>query len=203
MKLFKRRPPAPKKLLVGLGNPGKQYEHTRHNVGFFVVDRWATRHGIKFGRKKPWALIGEGQVEVDRVVTSVIVAKPRTFMNNSGEAVRHLAMRHHVKFEDILVIYDEMDLPLGRLRLREKGSSGGHKGIASIVGELGTQDIPRLRMGIDRGDTKGRDAVGHVLGDFDLEEQGMLNAVVENAIDAIDCVMTRGMAIAMNEFNTG
>ena len=198
---FRRRPQKALKLVVGLGNPGKRYESSRHNVGFMVADAWANRHGILISRKRAWAFMGEADAEVDGSSVHVLVAKPRTFMNASGESVGEMVHRHHVKPEDVVVVYDEMDLPLGRIRVREKGSAGGHKGMGSIIGLLNTDGIPRLRIGIGRPGMAIPDAIGHVLGDFEPDEAEAVTQAVDRACDAIDEMLARGPQAAMNRFN--
>ena len=190
-------------LVVGLGNPGKQYQSSRHNVGFLVADRWAARHHIEISRKRAWAFTGEGQVLVDGSEFRGLVAKPRTYMNHSGEAVLEMVRRHHVDQSRLIIVYDEMDLPLGKLRLREKGSAGGHKGIASIIDRLGSDEVPRLRVGIGRAESDGVDAIDHVLGDFRPQETEVVEQAVSRAVDVIDWVLARGMASAMSAFNSG
>ena len=201
MKLFRRRPRPDFILIVGLGNPGKQYESSRHNIGFLVADQWARRHHISISRKRPWALTGDGEVVVDGAAWRGMVAKPRSYMNLSGDAVRELVKRHHVEPRNLIVVYDDMDLPLGKLRLREKGSSGGHKGIASIISSLGSEEFPRLRIGIGRAESAG--AVDHVLGEFRPSEREAVEQAVATATDAIDWVLAKGMASAMSQFNAG
>ncbi len=181
---------------MGLGNPGKEYVRSRHNVGFMCADRWAERHGISFDKKRPWAVIGEGELDSCRVM----IAKPRTFMNLSGDAVHEMANRWHVQPKDLLVLYDDMDLPLGSLRLRERGSAGGHNGIKSIIERLGSQEFLRLRIGIGRpnGDA---DAIRHVLSQFTRDEAQVLDEALDRACDAIDCILSEGITPAMNKFN--
>ena len=202
MKLFRRRGPRPDlRLVVGLGNPGKHYESSRHNVGFLVADHWARRHRIQISRKRTWALVGEGEVVVNGAAFRALVAKPRSYMNRSGEAVHEMVKRHHIDPAKLIVIYDDMDLPLGKLRLREKGSPGGHKGVASIIGSLGTDEFPRMRIGIGRPESA--DAIDYVLGDFQPAEMEAVERAVARATEAIDWILAKGMASAMNEFNTG
>ena len=138
MKWLRRGPGVAPWLIVGLGNPGGGYASHRHNVGFVVVDRWAERHAIDLSRKRSFAIIGEGKVRGDAEELRVIAAKPRTFMNLSGDAVREVIRRYHGRPSHLIVVHDEMDLPLGRIRLRERGSAGGHKGAASIIASLRT-----------------------------------------------------------------
>lgn len=188
-------------LVVGLGNPGKEYEASRHNVGFKVADRWAESHQIVLDKKKPWALLGEADVTIDGSTVRAIVAKPRTFMNLSGEALVELVNRYHVDLSNTIVVYDDMDLPLGKVRLREKGSAGGHRGMANIVDRLGTRDIPRIRIGIGRPEDVRPEVVDYVLGRFKPGEREIIEQAVSRARDAIDCIMATGIAGAMNTFN--
>ncbi len=183
------------KLVVGLGNPGSKYAGTRHNVGFMVVDRLARRNGIEITKKQCNALSGLGTIAGHRVC----LAKPQTFMNLSGEAVSCLARFYKVAPRDLLVIYDERDLPVGRIRLREKGSAGGHRGLQSIIGMLGTSDIPRLRIGIGR--PEAIDAVEHVLGSFSAEERPLMEEALNRAAEAVEAVLAEGMDAAMNRYN--
>lgn len=195
-------PPLNLWLITGLGNPGKQYERSRHNIGFMAVDRWAARHQLNFSRKRPWAIVAEGEVTLVDNLYRVILAKPRTFMNLSGDAVVELVKRYQVPVPHALVVYDDMDLPTGKLRLRETGSAGGHNGIVSIVNQIHSQAFPRLRIGIGRPQaTNDNPAIGHVLGDFTATERELLADALERACDAIDAVLAKGMSAAMTAFN--
>jgi len=195
-------PPANLWLITGLGNPGKQYERSRHNVGFMAVDRWAARHHLEFSRRRPWAIVAEGELTLADSPYRVILAKPRTFMNLSGDAVIELVKRYQIAIAHTLVVYDDMDLPTGKLRLREKGLGGGHKGIGSIISQLHSQEFPRLRVGISRPQTPSDNAaIGHVLGDFTATEREPLAEALERACDAIDAVLAKGMSAAMTMFN--
>ncbi len=183
------------KLLVGLGNPGSRYANTRHNVGFMVLDRLARRCGVDVNKKQCNAVSGLGTLAGHRVC----LAKPQTFMNLSGEAVACLARFYKIAPRDLLVIYDERDLPVGKVRLRERGSAGGHRGLQSIIGMLGTSDIPRLRIGIGRPEQM--DAVDHVLGSFSAEERPIIEESLNRAVEAVEIVLAEGMEAAMNKFN--
>ena len=200
MKWFRRQPQAAPWLIVGLGNPGGRYARNRHNIGFMVVDRWAERHGLDVTRKRSFAILGEGKARLGDEEMRVIAAKPRMFMNESGPAVRELIRRYHGRPERAIVVYDDMDLPLGRTRLRERGSAGGHKGIASIITSLGTEAFNRLRVGIGRPGEQGG-AVEHVLGDFSDGEAEAIDQAIARAADALDWALTQGVPSAMNEFN--
>jgi peptidyl-tRNA hydrolase, PTH1 family len=184
-------------LIVGLGNPGKEYAAHRHNVGFMVVEALARAHGLRFSRRKgAKARVAEGQVG-DR---AVLLAQPQTFMNLSGRAVNWLRKTHDIAPEHILVVYDDLDLPAGRLRLRPEGGSGGHKGMQSIIEVLGTQTFPRLRVGIDR--PPGRmDPADYVLQPFDQEQKPLLAEATRRAVAAIECWLAEGVVAAMEQFN--
>jgi PTH1 family peptidyl-tRNA hydrolase len=184
------------KLIVGLGNPGRFYVNNRHNVGFKCIDSFAKEHGIVLKKREARSQTGIGQVEGIKV----ILAKPRTFMNNSGEAVAALMRRYRLSVRDIIIIYDDLDLPLGRIRIREKGSSGGHKGVGSIIDQIGTQEFLRIRVGIAPVE-KEVDAVEHVLSDFTPEEKAVMKEVYPRVSAAIHCLLTEGVATAMNKYN--
>jgi PTH1 family peptidyl-tRNA hydrolase len=179
-------------LIVGLGNPGHEYADTRHNAGFMIVDRLAEKAGAAWKTEKRW------QTDVARA-GSVFLCKPKTYMNLSGEAVQALVGFYKIPHEAVLVVLDEMALPLGKLRLRPAGSAGGHNGLKSIIDHLGTQEVARLRVGI--GAAEPGAAVGHVLGRFRPEEKPVLAETIDRAIAAIDRAQTDGLAAAMNAFN--
>lgn len=184
-------------LVVGLGNPGADYARHRHNVGFRVVDALARAHGLSFARDKDArAHVATGRIAGIRVV----VAKPQTFMNLSGRAVGRLQRAHSVPAECLLVVYDDLDLPLGRLRLRPEGGSGGHKGMRSIQEVVGTQSFPRLRVGIDR-PPGGVDPADYVLQPFAAADRPLLDAAIDRAVAAIACWLTEGVTVAMDRFN--
>lgn len=183
-------------LIVGLGNPGRQYAATRHNIGFMTVDRIAARLGVSFSRLESKALVTKGETQGRRVV----LAKPQTFMNLSGQAVGALVRFYKVSLENLLVIYDDVDLPLDALRLRPSGGSAGQKGMASIIERLGTQDFPRLRVGIGR--PPGRmDAADYVLQEFSRQEAEFLSVLLDRAADAALTFVTDGLQAAMNQYN--
>ncbi|MCM3570803.1 aminoacyl-tRNA hydrolase [Neobacillus mesonae] len=184
------------KLIVGLGNPGKQYEHTRHNVGFDVVEELSTRLNIPLSQSKLKGLYGMGAVSGQKV----LLLKPLTYMNLSGESVRAVMDYYKVEIEDLLVIYDDLDLPVGKIRLRQKGSPGGHNGIKSIVAHLGTQEFNRIRIGIDHPDT-GISVPDYVLGKFRADEQSFIEAAVKKSADACETWMDKPFLQVMNDFN--
>ncbi len=183
-------------LIVGLGNPGLAYRHNRHNVGFMVADALADKLEIPLKRVKFKAQIGNGKLED----IPIIIAKPLTFMNNSGEAVAPLVRYFKVPLERLLVIHDDMDLPLGTLRMRPSGGSAGHNGMLSIFDKLGTNAIPRLRVGIGR--PPGRmDPADYVLQDFPRSEEELLSMVIAQACEAALAFITTGLEKAMNTYN--
>ena len=194
--LRRGRAEPPARIIVGLGNPGEQYVETRHNVGFRCVDRVARDHSIAYSRRHSSALMGEGEIEGHRVV----LAKPRTFVNRSGQAIAYLLARYRVSPQELLVICDDMDLPLGKLRLRSKGSAGGHNGIESIGDVVDTQDFPRLRVGIGRPPVD-TDQIEYVLGTISEDEQNAVDEAVERVAQVVVSVLTDGIAVAMNKFN--
>ncbi len=185
------------KLIVGLGNPRKAYANNRHNVGFLSVNHLAKEMGITWERRRRVAILGRGEAGGQRVV----LAKPRAFMNLSGEAVGFLIHRWKIDVRDLIVIYDDMDLPLGKIRIRERGGAGGHKGIESIILRLGTEDFPRIRVGIGRPEEASADAVEYVLGDFTPEEREELEGSLSRVAEAVLCILEEGIATAMNRYN--
>ncbi|MYC28952.1 MAG: aminoacyl-tRNA hydrolase [Chloroflexi bacterium] len=184
------------KIIVGLGNPGDRYRNTRHNVGFRCIDLLARRWDVNLKERRAKAVLGRGRFGEREVV----LAKPRTFMNNSGEAVSYLIARFGVKPKDIVVIYDEMDLPVGKIRIRPGGSPAGHNGIRSIIGELRTQEFPRVRVGIGQPGLQGGQ-VSHVLNRFSEGEETEISKVVTAVAEAVDCLLEENITVAMNRFN--
>ncbi len=183
-------------LIAGLGNPGREYRGNRHNVGFTVLDRLAERLGVSFSRVESKALVTKAEYLENRL----ILVKPQTYMNLSGQAVSSLLRFYKVPLERLLVVYDEVDLPLGTLRLRPEGSSAGHKGIQSIIDKLGTQEFPRLRAGVSR--PPGRmEAADYVLQDFSKDETELLQEVLNRAAEAVLVFVREGIVVAMNQFN--
>jgi len=183
-------------LIVGLGNPGREYAENRHNVGFDCVDLLAGKHGIALSKSQHKARLGTGQVAGRRA----ILAEPQTYVNSSGEAVGAVARYYKVAPEDVLVIYDDLDLPQGTIRLRPGGSSGGHNGIKSIVDHLGTQAFPRVRIGIGR--PPGRmEPKDYVLQDFSAAEREGMVEVYDRVVDAVETFIREGIREAMNRFN--
>ncbi len=184
-------------LIVGLGNPGSQYADTRHNCGFMVVDRLAQRWGIPLASEKRFqGNYGEGFA----LGGKRRLLKPETYMNRSGQSVRAVLDWYKLDPDSVLILYDDMDLPLGRLRLRGSGSAGGHNGMKSLIQHLGSQSFPRLRLGV--GKPKGsKDVVGHVLGGFTPAEKEVLEQVLNTAVEAVECCLQEGLTTAMNRFN--
>jgi PTH1 family peptidyl-tRNA hydrolase len=183
------------KLVVGLGNPGPQYEKTRHNVGWHVVDAFARKFRIAVTKHEKDALTGSGRVAGG----AVLVAKPLTYMNLSGAAVRLLVNAYLESTDDLIVVYDDIDLPLGKLRIRPSGSAGTHNGMRSIVAELGTEGFPRLRVGIgSQEEGRLRD---YVLDEFAPDEQPLIDRAIERAVDALVLFARGDLRRAMNEFN--
>lgn len=183
-------------LVVGLGNPGREYKDTRHNIGFLTIEQYALKHDVRMSRVQNQAIIGVWNNAGRRV----ILAKPQTYMNLSGQAVAALARFYKVPIPQILVIHDDVDLPFDTIRLRPGGGSAGQKGVKSIIDRLGTQDFPRLRMGIGR--PPGRmDAASYVLQTFEESEKQPLKVFLDRAVDAIDCFMVEGLDAAMNRYN--
>jgi len=200
MKLFGSRP-APEQeplyLIVGLGNPEKQYAGNRHNVGFQAIDRLAAQYGIRCSKKRFNALWGEGKIGEHRV----ILVKPLTYMNESGKAVGPMSGVFKVRPDRILVIHDDLDLPLGKLRLRSGGSSGGHRGVTSLIENLGTPEFIRLRVGIGR-PIQG-DPVDYVLDDFARDQAPVIQQTLDALPDVIKIVLDEGLRQAMNRYNGG
>lgn len=186
----------PSRLIVGLGNPGPKHASNRHNVGFQCLDRTAKAHGLEFNQRRFRASLAFGEI----LSVKVILAKPLTYMNLSGRGVSPLVRWYKAPAADLLVIYDDMDLPLGSIRLRQRGGAGGHKGMLSVIGSLGTQDFPRLRVGIGRPPGK-MDPVDYVLGDLTPDEQAVMEEVYERVIAAVECWLTEGIVEAMNRYN--
>lgn len=183
------------KLIVGLGNPGREYHGTRHNVGFEVIDLLSKTHRIPVKARRNHAVVGEGTIAGEQVV----LARPQTFMNRSGEAVAGLARRYRIPPEEIIVVYDDSNLPMGKLRIRTRGSAGGHNGMKSIIHSLGSQEFPRIRLGI--GSPNRRDMIEHVLSRFTRAEMPSVRDAIERAADAVEMFLEEGPEPAMNRFN--
>jgi len=184
-------------MIVGLGNPGKQYEGTPHNVGFDVVARLAAKAGAPFRRSRS----GEAEEAVVPVSRKVILLRPLSYMNLSGRPVSAALRWHGFELADLLVICDDVNLPLGHLRIREKGGPGGQKGLISIIQHVGTEDFARLRVGVGGGHP-GADVAQHVLSRFSCSEREIVDPALELAVSAVECYLEEGLAVAMNRFNT-
>ncbi len=184
-------------VIVGLGNPTKEYENTRHNAGFMCVDKLADMHDIKIREHKHKALVGKGYIDGQKV----ILVKPLTYMNNSGESVREVVDFYKVDPEsEVIVIYDDIDLDVGKLRIRAKGSAGGHNGIKSIISHLGTNVFARIRVGVGA-KPEGGDLVNHVLGHFQGEDKKIMDEATRLASDAARVIITDSIDKAMNLYN--
>lgn len=184
------------KLIVGLGNPGSQYKDTRHNVGFMLIDTFAKELGVSVEQSKFKGLLGEARVGQ----TKFALLKPMTFMNLSGESIRAAADWYKIEPKDILVVYDDMDLDVGKLRFRPKGSAGGHNGIKSTISHLGTEEFPRLKIGIGRPEAK--DVVSHVLTKFTKEDQEQIHQEIDRGIKGIrEFIASSDILQVMNKFN--
>jgi peptidyl-tRNA hydrolase, PTH1 family len=183
-------------VLVGLGNPGAQYAETRHNVGFLVIDRLAARHQVGVTRQRHRAFYGRGRLAGE----DCLLVKPQTFMNDSGDAVLRLLLYYRVQPSDVLLIYDDLALDLGVMRLRRGGSDGGHKGVRSVIHYLDTDQVARLRLGIGRG-PEGHGNIDYVLSPFAKSERERAQEMVDRATEAVECVLREGLDVAMNKYN--
>lgn len=184
------------RLVVGLGNPGERYRRTRHNVGFLVIDALAARAGLRKGRAEQDAWVAEGDVGDERV----LLVKPQTFMNRSGSAVEPLARKYGDGPGDVLVVVDDVALELTQLRIRGRGSHGGHNGLRSLIEALGTDEFPRIRIGIRHSEAP-IDLAGYVLSDFEPDEVLVVQEVVGRAADAVECFLREGPEATMTRFN--
>ena len=186
------------KLIVGLGNPGREYRETRHNIGFMVIDEIARRYDLTFALAP--SQVPDAMVVKKYNVPQVLLAKPLTYMNRSGDAVGALSRYYDIDPADLLIVYDDIDLPFTRLRARARGSAGTHNGMRSVVESLGTTEFPRLRLGVGRGDTR-RDLADHVLTKFDPDEQSELETFIIRAADAAEMFAAKDISAVMNAFN--
>ncbi len=191
-------------LIVGLGNPGPEYEHTAHNLGFMVVDRVAERNGIKVGRKDSMALVGQGIVPrrgtEGAAGKRVLLAKPQTYMNVSGPSVNGLLVKYELQPGQLLLVYDELDLPWQSLRIRPRGSAGGHHGVDSVIRSIGSTDFPRVRLGI-HGGSRERDGAEIVLSGFRREQKKELDELLDYAAQAVESIIAEGVEMSMTRFN--
>lgn len=184
-------------LLVCLGNPGKQYENTRHNIGFMAADLLSDREGVKFNKLRYRALTGEVSLGGARV----LVIKPQTYMNLSGEAVKLAGGFYKIPPQRVLVISDDVSLPLGKLRIRASGSAGGHNGLKNIIAHLGTDAFPRIKVGVGAPAHPEHEMVDWVIGNFTGEEKKVVRQALEKVLDAAVCVIEKGVGEAQNRFN--
>ena len=183
-------------LIAGLGNPGKEYENTRHNVGFLTIDSIAESLGVKITKKGFQSLYSLGRFEAHKV----LLLKPQTYMNNSGNALREAKEFYKIDTDKIIVVHDEIDLPLGRIKLKKDGGSAGHNGIKSILANIGSDDFARVRVGVGKPYDK-NNVIKHVLSGFSKEERQQLPEVIESARDSVFAIIINGIEKAMNEFN--
>lgn len=183
-------------IIAGLGNPGKEYDKTRHNAGFMVIDRLSDKYNIDVNDEKFKGLLGKGVIEGNKV----IIVKPQTYMNNSGECLRAVMDYYKADIDDLIVVFDDISLEPGKLRLRPKGSAGGHNGIKSIIAHLGSDQFKRVKFGV--GDKpKGWDLVDWVLGRFKAEDEDAISEGIDRACDALACIMNEGIESGMNRYN--
>lgn len=192
------------KLIIGLGNPGRIYAHNRHNIGFMCLNHFAKTQGIHFDKKQGLARTGVGEAAGNEL----IVARPQTHMNLSGQSVSRLVKKFKISLDDLIVIHDDLDLPLGKIRITQGSSSGGHKGVDSIITHLGSPDFLRIRVGIGRppiveSSAKDKEAeiIGYVLSDFTSEEKKTMTQVISKVSDAILCLLSEGVTTTMNKYN--
>lgn len=183
-------------IIVGLGNPGKQYEHTRHNVGFEVIDRLAEKHDILMTERKHRAFCGKGLIGGQKVM----LVKPQTFMNLSGESVKSAVEFYQIGMDELIVVYDDVSLSPGQLRIRRAGSAGGHNGIKNIIAQLGTQEFPRVKVGVGEKPER-MDLADYVLSHFSKGEWEMMEEAFKEAADAVEVMIADGVDAAMNRFN--
>jgi len=184
-------------IIVGLGNPGPRYDNTRHNVGFDTIDLLSAKHGIKVSKLKHKALMGDGMIEGKKV----ILVKPQTFMNLSGEAIRDAADFYKIPMDHVIVLYDDISLPPGKIRVRPKGSDGGHNGIKNIIYLSGTDVFPRVKVGVGGKPNPDYDLAAWVLARPSEEDAALISDAVTRAVAAVETIITDGTAKAMNDFN--
>jgi len=185
------------KLIVGLGNPGREYRWARHNLGFLLLDELSREHQIPLGRRGLKSVYGRGRI----ARAEVILAKPQTYMNLSGEAVQRLLHFFKIPPQDLVVLHDDLDLPWGKIRIRIGGSSGGHRGIVSIHGAIGSEDFIRFKIGIGRPPIPGRDPADYVLDPLPEEQKEELKAILKRGAEAVETLLSRGPQEAMNRFH--
>lgn len=194
---FKKSAGAVSWLLVCLGNPGKQYENTRHNIGFLAADALEKRCGVKINKLRYRALSGEVRLAGQRV----LVIKPQTYMNLSGEAVKLAGGFYKIPPDHVLVISDDVSLPLGKLRIRAGGSAGGHNGLKNIIAHLGTDQFPRIKVGVGAPAHPEHEMVDWVIGKFTPQERKTVDEAIEKVLDAVECIVEKGVGEAQNRYN--
>ncbi|MDD4564518.1 MAG: aminoacyl-tRNA hydrolase [Eubacteriales bacterium] len=182
-------------IIAGLGNPGKKYENTKHNVGFITLDLLAEKHNIKINKIKHKALVGEGIISGQKL----LLVKPQTYMNLSGNSIREAMEYYKADLDKLVVIYDDVDIPMGSLRIRKKGSAGTHNGMRSIIYDLQADEFPRIRIGI--GGERKMSLADYVLGGFRKDERSLMQNAVKRAVLAVECLLEKGIEAAMNEYN--
>ena len=182
-------------IIAGLGNPGRKYEKTRHNMGFLTIDLIAEKNSIKVNKLKHKALVGDGFISGRKV----LLVKPQTYMNLSGESLREVMNYYNVDIENLIVIYDDLDLETGAIRIRKKGSSGNHNGMKSVIYQLGNENFPRIRIGI--GKSRNLDWKDFVTGKIDKSEEEILSKTVLIAAESVECILAEGIDRAMNKYN--
>ncbi|MDD2189912.1 MAG: aminoacyl-tRNA hydrolase [Eubacteriales bacterium] len=182
-------------IIAGLGNPGKKYENTKHNIGFITLDFLAEKHSININKIKHKALVGEGTISGQKL----LLVKPQTYMNLSGSSIKEVMDYYKADLDKLIVIYDDVDIPIGSLRIRKKGSAGTHNGMKSIIYDLQDDEFPRVRIGI--GAERKMSLAGYVLGGFKKEEKDLMRDAVERAVLAVECMLDKGIDAAMNEYN--
>lgn len=184
-------------IIVGLGNPDKEYENTRHNTGFMTIDALASKCNISINKNKHKALIGDGSINGEKV----LLVKPQTYMNLSGDSVVEIVNFYKESIDNLIIVFDDIDIPLGKIRIKNNGSAGTHNGMKSIVNRLNTQDFKRIKVGIGKND--GIDLISYVLGKFSAEERKLLDGSIDNAVNAIiKIVEDKNTVRAMNEYNS-
>ena len=186
----------PDLVILGIGNPGPKYANTRHNVGFWFIDQLVEQEGVELKRQNN--LVRASSIQLDN--SSVVLAKSRTFVNVSGDAAEYLITRHQIKLSQLLVVYDDIHLPVGRMRLRGQGSAGGHNGIRSIIAGVHSQSFPRIRIGVGSPES-GVDQIGYVLGTPDRDEKELIGNAISKAVSSVRAILDEGIDVAMNKFN--
>ena len=184
------------KIIAGLGNPGPEYAKNRHNVGWMFVDALADKLGADNWKEKEQGLVAEGRIGTEKI----LLIKPLTYMNNSGECIGPLMRRYKLEPEDLIVVHDDMDIPVGTIRIRKKGSAGGHNGIKSTIAHVGDENFSRVRIGIGR-PLPGWTVVNHVLANFPAEDVSKIDEAIKYLIPAVECMVTEGTDVAMNKYN--